>query len=334
MQNSNWEQVREIFFDALEIEEKSREQFLDKRCGANVELRGEIEGLLEEHFEIDDIFDQPVFEAAKLFDENGERNFGKYKIIREIGAGGTGTVFLAERDDGEFEQKVAVKVARQVVADTHTVKRFMFERQILASLNHPFIAKLYDGGISDKGSPFLIMEYIEAASITDFADEQNLNIKERLELFVKVCEGVTFAHRNLIVHRDIKPSNILVTKNGTPKLLDFGLAKLLETDLGETSTKTATIFQALTPAYASPEQIQGKPITTATDIYSLGIVLYELLTGNRPYSVANKNLSDILHTLENSRIAPPSEALNPKSKRQETNPKSKIQNPKSKIAQR
>ena len=316
MQNSNWEQVREIFFDALEIEEKSRERFLDNRCGADAELRGEIEELLEEHFEVDDIFDQPVFEVTKLLDENGEkrveRRFGKYKIVREIGAGGMGTVFLAERDDGEFNQKVAVKVSRQTIADKQTVRRFMFERQILASLNHPFIAQLHDGGIADDGSPFLIMEYIEGKSITDFADEHKLNIKERLELFVQVCEGVAFAHRNLIVHRDIKPSNILITANGTPKLLDFGLAKFLETNMSETVTKTATIFQALTPAYASPEQMQGKPISTASDVYSLGVVLYELLTGSRPFSFADKSLPEILQTLEHSKIVAPSEVLNRK----------------------
>ena len=283
----------------------------------DAELRGEIEGLLEEYFEVDDIFDQPVFEVTRLLDENGEKRvekrFGKYKIVREIGEGGMGTVFLAERNDGEFEQKVAVKVARQIVADKQTVKRFMFDRQVLASLNHPFIAQLHDGGIADDGSPFLIMEYIEGKSITDFADENSLNIKERLELFVQVCDGVTYAHRNLIVHRDIKPSNILITANGTPKLLDFGLAKFLETNTSENVTKTATIFQALTPAYASPEQIQSKPISTASDVYSLGVVLYELLTGSRPFSFADKSLSEILQMLEHSKIAPPSEVLNPKS---------------------
>ena len=207
MRNFNWGQVREIFFDALEVETKNREEFLDKSCGANLELRGEVRELLSEHFEVDDIFDQPVFEVNRLFDNNGdkhiERRFGKYKIVREIGAGGMGTVFLAERDDGEFEQKVAVKVSRQPIADAQTVKRFMVERQILASLNHPFIAKLHDGGISDDGSPFLIMEYIEGKSITDFANEHALSVKDRLELFVQVCEGAAFAHRNLIVHRDI-----------------------------------------------------------------------------------------------------------------------------------
>ena len=189
-------------------------------------------------------------------------------------------------------------------------KRFKSERQILASLNHPYIAKLIDGGISEKNEPFLIMEFIEGVPITDYAKKEKLTIEQRLQLFLKVCEGVSFAHGNLTIHRDIKPSNILITENGVPKLLDFGLAKLLDSDSGAEITKTATIFRALTPAYASPEQIQGKKVSTSTDVYSLSILLYELLTESRPFDFSNVSISKILQTYENKKLKLPSDFLN------------------------
>ncbi|MGI8640590.1 MAG: serine/threonine protein kinase [Pyrinomonadaceae bacterium] len=218
--------------------------------------------------------------------------------MREIGRGGMGVVFLAERADGEFYQQVALKVLRQILPDAEVIRYFKREREILASLNHPLIARLLDGGVTRDGLPFFVMEYVEGESVLEFAGRENLSITERLQLFLQICAAVGFAHKNLIVHRDIKPSNILITKNGVPKLLDFGLAKILDTNYSEAdSAQTETAFPGMTPAYASPEQLRGQPITTASDIYSLGIVLYELLTAQRPYQFKTNNLEEIIHVV-------------------------------------
>ncbi|MEP6904173.1 MAG: serine/threonine-protein kinase, partial [Actinomycetota bacterium] len=245
------------------------------------------------------------------------KHFGNYKIIREIGAGGMGAVFLASRADGEFSQQVAIKLIRQAIAEREIIERFKRERQILANLNHPNIAKLLDGGVSVTGEPFIAMEFVEGEPITKFAARENLNLEARLKLFLKVCAAVAYAHRNLIVHRDLKPSNILVNQEGEPKLLDFGLAKLLDENLSSDAAQTQTAFRALTPAYASPEQLKGEVLTTASDIYSLGVVLYELLTGRRPFQFDGKSLEQIIKTVTVVEPLPPS-----------ANPKSKMRNPK------
>ena len=203
------------------------------------------------------------------------KQFGHYRIIREIGRGGMGAVFLAERTDGEFDQKVALKIVRRSFADPEIARRFRQERQILASLNHPNIAKLLDGGVSSDGEPFLAMEYVEGVWIDEFCKRENLPLTKILNLFLRVCAAVSFAHQNLIVHRDIKPSNIIVTPDGTPKLLDFGIAKLL--DRNQPDERTATDYRAFTPAYASPEQASGARVTTASDVYNLGVLLANLV---------------------------------------------------------
>lgn len=232
-----------------------------------------------------------------------DKYFGAYRILREIGSGGMGSVFLAERDDNQFKMQVALKIVRQAIADSGLIARFKRERQILAGLNHPNIATLHDGGVSENGEPFLAMEYVEGSSLLHYCDENKLDIRSRLIIFLKICSGVAYAHRNLVVHRDIKPSNILVTSNGEPKLLDFGLAKALDstTHGGETTT-----LRAFTPAYASPEQIKGETITTASDVYSLGVVLYELLTGAKPLDVDNKSYDQIIGTVSNVEPVRPS----------------------------
>jgi non-specific serine/threonine protein kinase/serine/threonine-protein kinase len=321
MDEKNWLNVKEIFLAALEKNEKSRSEYLDEICADNSDLREEIESLLASHEEIEDFIEKPVFQVGEVFTNGAnhtEKHFGNYKIIREIGAGGMGAVFLAQRSDGEFDQQVAIKIIRQAIAEAEIINRFKRERQILASLNHPNIAKLLDGGVSADGLPFLAMEYVEGDAITKFANGENSNLEERLKLFLKVCAAVSYAHRNLIVHRDLKPSNILVTKDGEPKLLDFGLAKLLDENLSNDVTQTQTAFRALTPAYASPEQLRGETLTTASDIYSLGVILYELLTGERPFQFEGKSLDEIIKTVTAATPLPPS-----------ANPKSKIQNPKS-----
>ncbi len=298
----NWQNVKEIFLAALEKTDGEREEFLSEI--SDEEIRAEVESLLTSHEEIDDFIETPAFEIGEIFASNPtEKHFGNYKIIREIGAGGMGAVFLAERDDGEFSQQVAIKIIRQTVADSELINRFRRERQILANLNHPNIAKLLDGGVSANGEPFLAMEFVEGEAITKFAERENLNLEARLKLFLKVCAAVSFAHRNLVVHRDIKPLNILVTKDGEPKLLDFGLAKLTEQSADE---KTQTAFHALTPAYASPEQLKNEPITTSSDIYSLGVVFYELLTGEKPFHFEGKSLEEIIKTATQREPAAPS----------------------------
>ncbi len=216
---------------------------------------------------------------------------GPYRILRELGAGGMGTVFLAERDD-EFHQRVAIKVVRGMLS-REVLTRFRAERQILASLEHPAIARLLDGGTTPSGLPYLVMEYVDGVSIDEYCRERRLGIRDRLALFARVCDGVSYAHRSLVVHRDLKPSNILVTADGTPKLLDFGIAKLLEPDAGAAPAITITGLRALTPEYASPEQIRGQPITTATDVYSLGVLLFELLTGRRPLAFATQQPAEV-----------------------------------------
>ncbi|MDQ3041815.1 MAG: serine/threonine protein kinase, partial [Acidobacteriota bacterium] len=229
-----WQQIKTILEATLEQSPPDRSVYLEQLCGADKTLRREVESLLafENSGEETDVFETNCLASVLEDEENKSKGFigkqvGKYRIERELGAGGMGVVFLAERSDGEFAQRVAVKFLRQSFYSQSTLKRFVSERQILARLNHPYIAQLIDGGATEDGTPFLVMEYVAGTPITVYADNQNLSLVERVNLFRKVCEAVSFAHRNLIVHRDLKPDNILVTADGTPKLLDFGIAKLL-----------------------------------------------------------------------------------------------------------
>ena len=252
--------------------------------------------------------------GAKILAGNGgenvftEKQIGNYKIVREIGRGGMGAVYLAERED--FRQMVALKVIKRGMDTDEIVKRFRRERQVLASLNHRFIARLLDGGTTEKDLPFFVMEYVEGLPITEFCDRKKLNIEQRLELFRKVCSAVAYAHQNLIVHRDLKPSNILVTENGEPKLLDFGISKLLASDtfFDTTVEQTAEYLRLMTPEYASPEQIRGERITTASDIYSLGVLLYELLSGHRPLKLKNRPTGEIIKIISEREPSAPSTA--------------------------
>jgi eukaryotic-like serine/threonine-protein kinase len=283
--NSRWEKIEEGVAVASEMPLAARPAWLAEFCGDDSELRSEIESLLAFESEAESFLEKSAdsYAARILPLEDATtsvagKQFGRYRILREIGRGGMGTVFLAERTDGEFEQQVALKIVRQTILDAESEKRFRRERQILASLNHPNIAKLLDGGVSENGEPFLVMEYIAGAPAPEFIRKHKLEIEERLRLFLKICRAVAFAHRNLVVHRDIKPSNVLVTEEGEPKLLDFGLAKILNESLDD---QTRTVLRAMTPAYASPEQARGDAVTTASDIYSLGVVFYELLKNKR-----------------------------------------------------
>ena len=289
-----WQTIKGVLAEALEIEPPMRSDFLTEACGGDDELRSEVESLLD--VESNQIESLEVSAYISLYANNGQPKPGdridRYEIVREIAVGGMGSVFLAKRIDGAFDQNVALKLIKAGMDSESIIRRFFTERQILASLKHPNIAQLMDGGTTDKGQPFIVMEYVAGVTIKDFVDANSLDLNARLELFCRVCSAVSFAHQNLVIHRDIKPSNVLVTSQGDPKLLDFGIAKLL-TSTAE-SDVTSTQSPAFTPDYASPEQILGEKLTTASDIYSLGILLYELLTGSRPYKTDSRNYSKII----------------------------------------
>ena len=283
MNSADWEKVKDLFALALEQPREGREEFLRAASGGDAVLLGEVVSLLEAHDESRPVLERKDFGVASLFNATGAgyegKEFGHYKVIRELGRGGMGAVFLAERADGEFQQQVALKIVRRTFGDSELARRFRRERQILASLNHPNIARLLDGGVSSDGEPYLVMEYVEGARIDEYCDRRGLSTNARLRLFLAVCRGVSYAHQNLVVHRDIKPSNVLVTKDGVPKLLDFGIAKLLDQEHAD--ERTETNWRAFTPEYASPEQVRGEQITTSSDVYTLGVLLHDLLHGVR-----------------------------------------------------
>jgi non-specific serine/threonine protein kinase/serine/threonine-protein kinase len=294
MRTDEWQKIEEVLDAALELAPEERRQFLDEVGHTAPELRREVESLLACEAQSDSFLDGPALAfSADFFDgvapeDRAGQTVGNYRIIREIGRGGMGAVFLAERSDGEFKQEVALKVVRRSFADSDLGRRFRRERQILASLNHPNIARLLDGGVSD-GEPFFAMEYVAGIRIDTYVAAKNLSTQERLKLFIAVCRGVSYAHQNLVIHRDIKPSNILVTDEGTPKLLDFGIAKLLDAEHPE-EQHTETSFRAFTPDYASPEQMSGMHVTTASDVYSLGVLLENIL-GDVAFPSSNMQLT-------------------------------------------
>ena len=313
MDSANFQKIKEVFAEALEKPSKEREDFLREKCAGDAELLAEVKSLLEANDKTEKFIDQNALDISSEFAAVGKHydgtQFGNYKIVGEIGRGGMGAVFLAERSDGEFEQKVALKIIRQSFAGGELEKHFRRERQILASLNHPNIAKLLDGGVSASGELFLAMEYIEGELLLSYAEHHNLEIKERLNLFLKICRAVSFAHQNLIVHRDIKPANILVGADGEPKLLDFGLARVLSENFASDAAQTETVFRAFTPSYASPEQIRGKNVSTASDVYSLGVVFYELLTGDKPFHFEGKSIEEIMKTATENEPSFPSRSV-------------------------
>ena len=302
----------------METAPEQRAALIAEACGTDAELRHQVETYLAADEEAQPFMhDSPAHLLATLPDENlraapvvGHR-IGAYQVLKEIGRGGMGTVYLAERADSQYQQRVAIKVVRRGMDSEVILRRFLTERQILARLHHPNIARILDGGTTEDGLPYIVMEHIEGQPIDEYCDEHKLNTTRRIELFRAACTAVQFAHQNLIVHRDLKPSNILVAADGKPKLLDFGIAKLLNPEnFPQALARTGTFVRLMTPFYASPEQVRGLPITTTSDIYALGVLLYELLTGHRPYRAKDYSLSEIERAICETEPEPPSVAIN------------------------
>ena len=314
MDQERWNKINEVFAASIELEKEERNRFLAKACGNDEALRKEVQLLLDAHVQADDFIENPVFEDAfrAMSQEEDlltiDQQIGAYKVLKEIGRGGMGTVYLAARADQEYNKLVAIKLIKRGMDTEQVLHRFRNERQILANFDHPNIARLLEGGSTSNGLPYFVMEYVEGVPLDLYCDQNNLSITKRLELFRQVCSAVSYAHQNLVVHRDIKPSNILVTTDGLPKLLDFGIAKILQPHSGERTT--ATGLMPMTPEYASPEQALGGNVTTYSDIYSLGVLLYELLSGHLPYQLKQASAAEVARIITETRPQAPSTVVN------------------------
>ena len=294
MTPQRWIQIRQIFDGALERKEADRAAYLRSACGGDDQLRKEVESLLASHHESTGFMAAPAADLNMLaFDLSSAeiprvQRVGSYELQKRIGRGGMGSVWLGICIDREYPNRVAVKMVKRGMDTAEILRRFRMERQVLAGLDHPNIARLIDAGSASDGSPYLVMEYVEGVPIDQYCEKRKSSITERLQLFRSVCAAVQYAHAHLVVHRDIKAGNILVTKDGTPKLLDFGIAKLIQSDFSPAAAaETRPDLRPMTLEAASPEQVRGEPITTASDIYSLGVLLYKLLTGKLPYATAD-----------------------------------------------
>ena len=316
MNETHVEQLSALFEQALSVPREQRAEFVRQVCGDNTALRRELESLLDAERSAAQYFDDladgivsPAYAALADAPTAGPRwegrRVGAYRLVREVGRGGMSRVFFAERADGEFEHQVALKLLRPGFDSDIDVMRFRAERQILASLSHPNIARLLDGGVTEDALPYLVLEYIDGVAVDHYCRSRELATRQRLELFVTIAEAVEYAHRNSVVHRDLKPSNILVTSDGTVKLLDFGVAKLLEDGAPSARPTTRTGHRWMTPEYAAPEQIRGKPITPRTDVYQLGAVLYELLASRTPFG----QYGETIHELERAILEREPDAL-------------------------
>jgi len=296
MSPERFREIETLFYSALEVPPDRRDQFLESKCEDDSTLRAEVASLLAVEGDAGGQLAKAVADAAGDLEQSATANeigkrIGNYLLVREVGRGGMGIVYQAIRADDQYMQAVAIKLVRQEIASEFALVRSRVERQILARLEHPNIASLLDGGTTDDGRPYFVMQYIEGQSILDYC--RDLPVPERLRLFRSVCAAVHYAHQKLVIHRDIKPTNVHVTNDGTVKLLDFGIAKLLAADVATTEPDTGTAMSMMTPEYASPEQIRGEPLTTATDIYSLGVLLYELMAGRYPYRINNSSNAPI-----------------------------------------
>jgi eukaryotic-like serine/threonine-protein kinase len=303
VQAERWQQLEQIFHSALEREPHRRTAWLHTACGDDVELRDEVTSLLtaHEHGEFDCTQPAAFVDALKVLAQRtaslqAGRRIGPYRVEREIGRGGMSRVYLAARADEAFEKRVAIKVVERGLESADVLRHFQSERQILARLDHPHITRILDGGTTEDGLPFLVMEFVAGQPIDQYCDARALAVSARLALFQGVCAAVHYAHQNLIIHRDIKPGNVLVTRDGVPRLLDFGIAKLLAPE-AQPSESTRTVLRRLTPEYASPEQVRGERLTTASDVYSLGVLLYRLLSGQSPYAARASCAHELEHSI-------------------------------------
>jgi eukaryotic-like serine/threonine-protein kinase len=304
---NNWEQISSIVDRALDLDPDEQIAFVDDVCGNDEALKANVIHFLDSVEPSDGLWDKMVESGSILVNEittsdvdiDGSWLFsplkqaGPYRVLELIARGGMGNVYLAERSDGQFERKVAIKILRHELSSKNHVNRFLAERNILSGLEHPNIARLYDGGITDDNRPYLVMEYVDGLPITTYCKENGCALKEILDLFKQVCKAVEYAHRNLIVHRDLKPDNILVKPDGTVKILDFGIAKILDDELSpENLVLTKENLHMLSIQYAAPEQVTLERITTATDVYALGLLLYEMITGRPPFDLKGKKLEE------------------------------------------
>jgi len=312
-QGASWADAKRVFEAALDLPVADRAAFIDDACGGNAALLEEVRSLLSWHKGSTGFLETPAGHFVDLTVEASSavkligQPVGPWRILDVVGTGGMGVVYRAERADAAFRRHAALKVVRPGPDSPQIVERFQLERETLAALDHPNIARLMDGGTTAEGQPFFVMELVDGEPIDRYCDEQRLSIDERLDLFRKVCAGVQYAHENLVVHRDIKPDNILVTKDGVPKLLDFGVAKILSRDAAPEDPAATAATWMMTPDYASPEQVSGRPSTTATDVYSLGVLLHVLLTGARPYTLSGTTPAAIEKQLLEFTLIPPSE---------------------------
>lgn len=309
MTTERWRQIEEIFAAASELEASERTPYVEQACSGDAALRREVDSLLAADGSFAaSVADRIRKEAEELAGESLEagagRRIGPYRLLRLIGKGGMGLVYLGVLEAEDFQKPVAIKLIKRGMDSELMVDRFRRERQILARLDHPYIARLLDGGSTKTGQPYFVMEYVEGKPLVVYCSAQSMNIPDRLRLFRAVCEAVQYAHRNLIVHRDLKPGNILITADGAPKLLDFGVAKLLDPVMS--TGQTQTLVRILTPDYASPEQLRGEQVSTATDVYSLGVVLYELLTGRLPHPSSGRSPTEVEREICNALPEKPS----------------------------
>lgn len=309
----DWSKIKEVLNELLAIEPSARASYLD-RADLTPNIRAEVESLVELETDSESMFEASAVELARDFvDSPGPLAgtlVGPYRIVSELGHGGMGAVFLAERADGKFEQKAAVKLLKRELNTNALRRHFDREREILASLEHPNIARLLDAGTTSDGIPFIAMEYVDGSPIDEYCARHSLDLNARLNLFKTVCKTVEFAHRNLVVHRDLKPSNIMVTHDGVPKLLDFGISKILSEGYEAMDAATITQMGVMTPSYASPEQLRRESVTTLSDVYSLGVILFELLSGRRPFEAEEGNLRAIYSAVLEQEPAAPSSLAN------------------------
>ncbi len=294
---------RELFEQAIDLPVAARDTFLDRHC-EDAAVRARVDALLRAHDRASDTFlNTPAVDLERAAIGRTGRRLGAYQIAREIGRGGMGAVYLATRADDEFQKAVAIKIVAAPLGHEALLRRFRRERQILAALEHPHIARLLDGGTTEEGLPYLVMEYVEGLRVDQYVRERALSVDDILTLFRHICDAVQFAHRNLVIHRDLKPQNILIAVDGSPRLLDFGIATLVTTD--ETDPSPTRTGAPMTPEYASPEQLRGEHVTTASDVYALGVLLYELLSGERPHDLSSKRTDEaIRHVLETDPARP------------------------------